>query len=157
MGEPNDIEDNNFTLAKKIEDMVIYSFENIKISLKNILDIIKDVKEKCTLSIPNFNLNLIINEIDDIFFSFSLGEKTGNSILRIPIKVKLFKDVIDIVCVEQLEHYLGMYFTKPCFLAALISTGICSKLQNTIMQGASLDLPRFPLVFGSFLIMRLQK
>ena len=113
MGEPNDIEDNNFTLAKKIEDMVIYSFENIKISLKNILDIIKDVKEKCTLSIPNFNLNLIINEIDDIFFSFSLGEKTGNSILRIPIKVKLFKDVIDIVCVEQLEHYLGMYFTKP--------------------------------------------
>jgi len=113
MGEPNDIEDNNFTLAKKIEDMEIYSFENIKISLKNILDIIKDVKEECTLSIPNFNLNLIIKKIDDIFFSFSLGEKTGNKILRIPIKVKIFKDVIDIVCVEQLEHYLGMYFTKP--------------------------------------------
>lgn len=46
MGEPNDIEENNFTLAKKIEDMLIYSYENIKISLKNILDITKDVNEE---------------------------------------------------------------------------------------------------------------
>lgn len=113
MGESNDIEENNFTFEKKIEDMIIYSYENIKISLKNILDIIKDVNEECIISIPNFNLDLNIIEIDKNFFSFSFGQITGTSILRTPIKVKIFKNEIDIVCVEQLEYYLGKYFTKP--------------------------------------------
>ena len=103
MGEPNEIEENNFTFTNKIEDMIIYCYGNKKITLKNILDIIKDVNEECTLSIPNFNLDLIISLIDDIFFSFSFGQKTGSSILRTPIKIKIFKNEIDIVCVEQLE------------------------------------------------------
>ena len=48
--ETNEKEENDFTFAEKIEDMVIYSYENIKISLKDILELIKDVKEECTKS-----------------------------------------------------------------------------------------------------------
>ena len=111
--ETNEKEENNFSFAEKIEHMVIYSDENIKISLKDILDLIKDVKEKCTISIPNSNLELNIDEITEIFFSFSIKQKTGTSILRTPIKVNMLNNEIDIVCVEQLEHYLKKYFTKP--------------------------------------------
>jgi len=116
MLEPNETtekEENNFSFAEKIEHMVIYSEENIKISLKDILELIKDVKEKCTISINNTNLELNIDEINEIFFSFSIKQKTGTSILRTPIKVNMLNNEIDIVCVEQLEHYLKKYFTKP--------------------------------------------
>ena len=116
MREPNETnakEENNFSLAEKIEDMMIYFDENIKISLKDILELIKNVKEQCIISIPNTNLKLNIYEITESFFSFSTKQKAGTSILRTPIKVNMSNNEIDIVCVEQLEHYLRKYFTKP--------------------------------------------
>ena len=116
MREPNETnakEENNFSLAEKIEDMMIYFDENIKISLKDILELIKNVKEQCIKSIPNSNLELNIDEINEIFFSFSIKQKAGTSLLRTPIKVNMSNNEIDIVCVEQLEHYLRKYFTKP--------------------------------------------
>ena len=111
--ETNEKEENDFTFAEKIEDMVIYSYENIKISLKDILELIKDVKEECTKSIPNSNLELNIDNVDESFFSFSIKQKTGTWILRTPIKVNMLNKEIDIVCVEQLEHYLMKCYAKP--------------------------------------------
>ena len=132
--ESNKNGETDFTFAKKIEDMVIYSSKNIKISLKDILDLIKEVKEECTKSIPYSNLMLNIDEIDDFYFSFSLEQKTGIAILKSPIKVNMLTNEIDIVCAKQLEHYLEKYFTQPklyCNCGQIIEVSI----RNLINHG----------------------
>ena len=99
--------ENMFTLAPKTEEMIIVSFDKLKISLKDILNRTQNCNEECVLNFGNINLK--INYIDEISISFTICGKKGYCILRTPLKVTISEKEIELVCKEQLEFYLKEY------------------------------------------------
>jgi len=119
-------EQNYFTFANRVKDMKIILHNNIKVSLKDIIEFANASNEiKTSYLYGNKDFPLIITDISKLYFSFDFCGIKGINIFRYPVYYKHSNgDIYEFVSGEQFNKFLNK-FTYP-----FIQCNTCKGLQR---------------------------
>ena len=133
---PNEIKKkiNYFTYVNQVKDMEITLQNQIKVSLKDIIEFANLSNKKTTGYLYNDkNLPIIITDINNLYFSFNICGINGIEIFRHPINYKHSNgDIYEFVSTDQIINFWHK-FTFP-LIQCKTCKGLKSKTRATIIN-----------------------
>ena len=125
---------NYFTYVNQIKDMEITLENQIKVSLKDIIEFANISNKKCMGSLNNNpKFPLIITDINNLYFSFNLCGIKGIDIFRYPINYKHSNgDFYEFISTDQIINFLNK-FTNP-YIQCNTCKGLKSKIRANIIN-----------------------